>query len=170
MDIFKINLNEIAMSPLEISFSYDSDEIESRCGDLVQKGSNHKLEGTIKIEKIIGGIDVTGVLKGYIVTSCSRCLKPAKVNVPDTFSIVFIKEPKEYEPDKLLSKDDLETSFYSGKIIDIEPHIWDQVLLSIPMIALCTENCEGIPYYGGKPIEKPKTDPRWDGLKNIDLT
>ena len=75
------------------------------------------------------------------------------------------------------SADEADQVAYTGKELDLGPVVREQILLALPMDALCTEDCKGLcQVCGGNLNEKECScdrhvpDPRWAKLKNIKLT
>lgn len=102
-----------------------------------------------------------GDLRGAVQTGCARCLEPALVplEVPVTVSYVEVDEapgggkkggktpPVEDEDD---ADDEGDVLTFSGGVIDIGNEIRDEILLALPISAVCREDCAGIcPVCGG---------------------
>ena len=65
---------------------------------------------------------------------------------------------------------------YSGKEIDLQPAVREQILLSVPPPPLCREDCKGLCPQCGKDLnegecgcDRTVLDPRWAALKGIQL-
>ena len=65
---------------------------------------------------------------------------------------------------------------FDGKTIDLEPLVREQVLLALPMHAVCREDCKGLCGTCGKNLNEgecgcapSQVDPRLAALKNIKL-
>jgi uncharacterized protein len=72
--------------------------------------------------------------------------------------------------------DDANQESFDGKTIDLDPILREQVLLALPMHALCREDCKGLCGMCGQNLNEatcgcePKgMDPRLAALKNIKL-
>ncbi|MBU1239800.1 DUF177 domain-containing protein [Myxococcota bacterium] len=165
-----VHIGELAAGPREIEFSFTEQELEEHLEDLAAPRAFHRVKGILTLEQIAGAIEVTGHMEGFITVQCSRCLKPTRVDVPEFFQFIFIEEPDHFDSETELSGNDLETAFFHGDTIDLEPHIWDHVILSVPMVPLCDEACEGITYPKGKELRAPLENSPWEALKNIKIT
>ena len=69
-----------------------------------------------------------------------------------------------------------EEEVYSGKVIDLDPLVREQLVLSLPAYPVCREDCKGLcPVCGANLNEREcgcdrhVPDPRWAGLKSIKL-
>ncbi len=164
-----VTLGELNAGPQEIEFSFTQEQIEERLGDLAFPRAFHRVQGRVTLEKISGAVSVLGHMHGFLTVTCSRCLKATKVYPPESFRFTFIREPDHFDQEIELTADDLETAWFRGDTLELEPHLWDQLLLCVPMVPLCDESCEGISYYKGQEAETPKEDPRWNALKGLHL-
>ena len=139
----------------------------------------------------IGGIDfpdaahVTGVLTdnaGYMrlsikaalpyISECARCLAPVK----GVFSLDF---ERTVAPEGMLTEEQIEDNVdeyivLSGKELDIDEQLCEELILSFPQKLLCEENCEGLCPKCGKPKKdgpcgcpEKEIDPRLAVLKTF---
>jgi len=89
-----------------------------------------------------------GTLSGQLTVPCARCLEPAPVAVDSPIAVTFV-ERDEPEADSEEDTDDEAISFQHG-VIDLGVAIRDEILLAVPMTAVCRDDCAGIcPVCGG---------------------
>ena len=69
-----------------------------------------------------------------------------------------------------------EEDVYSGKEIDLDPILREQLLLALPGYPVCKDDCKGLcPVCGANlndrecGCDRHVPDPRWAGLKNVKL-
>ena len=115
---------------------------------------------------------------------CKRCLKPLAIDEPVELVRTYI--PEEQAPaGRERRGDDSEVSveaglsdeeIYSGKEIDLQPALREQILLSIPPSPVCSDDCKGLCPRCGKDLnegecgcDRTVMDPRWAALKGIQL-
>ena len=74
-----------------------------------------------------------------------------------------------------VAADDLDTFAFDGEVIELEPLLREQFVLSLPYAPLCREDCKGLcPTCGTNLNESTcnctpsKTDSRWDALLKHD--
>jgi uncharacterized protein len=81
-------------------------------------------------------------LRGVLTVSCARCLEPAPVAIDSPMAISFVEkgEDDEEAPDE--AQDDV-VKFEHG-VLDVGRPIRDEILLAVPMSAICREDCAGI--------------------------
>jgi uncharacterized protein len=108
-----------------------------------------------------------------VQTQCSRCLTPVKQPVSGEFRIVLQERTQNGESHEL-SEEDVDLFFNdSTESIDIAPLIFDEIMTSLPMKPLCSEQCEGISLNGNPSLSveygpnKITIDPRWEALKKL---
>jgi uncharacterized protein len=94
---------------------------------------------------------VAGPIKGSLTLSCSRCLDEFSYPIDTHLDIKLT--PKVLMPQGVeaeLRPDDLDIYYLEGDEVDLDPFVYDEVLLSIPAHPLCRETCEGLCQSCGK--------------------
>ncbi len=126
--------------------------------------------------------------KAELTVPCGRCLASVPVDVPVDFELTLVPSD-EYADAPHAGEDkgrgqvsgsfepqDAEEEVYTGKLIDLDPILREQVLLALPPYPVCRDDCKGLcPVCGTNLNErecgcdrKPK-DPRWAGLEKFQL-
>jgi uncharacterized protein len=137
-----------------------------------------------------GGVLVEGGLDLSLSAPCKRCATDVGLTVPVRFQLNLVPaESKRDRDEDEDGKDEAETessgSFelaqadldtYRGKTIDLDPIVREQVLLALPMHAVCREDCRGLCGMCGQNLneaacgcESRRVDPRLAVLKDIKL-
>ncbi len=119
-----------------------------------------------KEDKVI----VKGRVNAILEIECSRCLSFYPHKIDSSFDLIlYPEEDYEFEDEKELTEEDVNTIFFKDGIIDIDGIILDQINLSIPYKPLCSEDCKGLCPVCGKNLnegpcgcETKKSDPRVD--------
>lgn len=139
--------------------------------------------------KVSGGVLLTGKLTAHIVAPCKRCLTDVNLDLPVSFTLNLIPQKamvaRDDEAEETGDGGEQEGSFdledadqeaFDGKTIDLDPIVREQVLLALPMDAVCREDCKGLcPQCGINRNEKQcsceekRVDPRFAALKDIKL-
>ena len=114
---------------------------------------------------------------------CGRCLKPVTADVPVEFELTLVPAD-EYQDEAGAAEDkshhpvagsfdaeDAEEDVYTGKVIDLDPILREQVLLALPGYPVCAEGCKGLCPACGQNLndkecgcDRHVPDPRWAGL------
>jgi uncharacterized protein len=118
-----------------------------------------------------------------VTAPCSRCLAPTRVSVPleMELSLVPADEDAEEQPVEHHATDDggegsftpdqVDEERYSGKVIDLDPLVQEQLLLALPPYPVCGDGCKGLCTVCGQNLNEKECgctrhvpDPRWAGL------
>ncbi len=120
-------------------------------------------------------VSAKGWVRGKMLLLCDRCLKEFESRFKSFFEVHYRPQcgssPSEEES---LAEGDLEVVYFDGEMLDIADQIRQTVLLSVPMRALCRDDCKGLCGGCGRDLnmescrcQEPPADPRWDALKNL---
>jgi uncharacterized protein len=101
-----------------------------------------QLSGTVR--RMHEAVFFDGKMTGALKTSCSLCLEPLRLPISASFRYTFIPAKSEQKEEVELSAEDLEYGFYEGEIIDLDPVLFEQILLQMPMRVLCRDECRGL--------------------------
>ncbi len=131
---------------------------------------------TIHLSRSDSLVIVAGGISLKVELSCSRCLERFMRSLNPKFDISlspaqFQNLPAEME----LQKEDLDTEFYDGEVIDLDAIIQRQIILAMPFYPLCREDCKGLCSHCGinknqeicQCSDKEFVDPRLSGLKDF---
>lgn len=134
----------------------------------VPEGTDVSVEG--RLESVVEGVLVTVVVSTKATGECSRCLDPVHVPVE-----VELQELYEYDDPEMRSSGDEESELQrlEGDFLDLEPALRDAVVLALPRVPLCDENCLGLcPQCGVRLETDPahahdQVDSRWAALAGL---
>ena len=142
-------------------------------------GEGYDFPGSIQFKitawKADGHITIKMTSIGTVILECARCLKPFEYIFNTEFmeDFVSVDSVQEREDPECLHNEDFINS-YSDNKIDLHDFIRDNIILSIPMNAVCDENCLGICSVCGADLNKDSCacsitnlDPRWEKLKQL---
>jgi uncharacterized protein len=160
--------------------------------DAVREGFHCAAPATLhaSFRRTSGGVLLEGSVDLALSAPCKRCATEVGFTVPVRFLLNLVPaDPKrertldeeaadETETESSgsfeLTQADLDT--YHGKTIDLDPIIREQVLLALPMHAVCREDCRGLCGMCGQNLneaacgcESRRVDPRLAVLKDIKL-
>jgi uncharacterized protein len=123
-----------------------------------------------------------------IEAECGRCLVPVSADLPVDFELTLVPAD-EYEDESQGAEDrphhavagsfdakEAEEDVYTGKVIDLDPILREQVLLALPAYPVCQESCKGLCSVCGGNLNERECgcvrkvpDPRWAGLAKVKL-
>ena len=104
------------------------------------------LEWSATAERAGEEIRIAGKLSTQMEQSCSRCLEPARCEIDKTFDLFFRESDEDLidEDDIELTEEDTRTAFFAGTQLAIGDVLREQILLALPMKALCRVDCKGL--------------------------
>lgn len=94
-------------------------------------------------------ITVEGDVSGRLKLNCDRCLESF-----DYFFKAPVKESYAHTP----NDSGAEFVLYSGDVIDITPEVINDIILSLPMKSICSEDCQGLCTKCGCNLNKGRCD------------
>ncbi|HUJ95504.1 MAG TPA: DUF177 domain-containing protein [Terriglobales bacterium] len=125
--------------------------------------------------KIIQDIRVDGSLRGKMALPCARCLEPVVREVKRDFDLLY--RPLGADAgleERSVSVTEAEVSYHEGDGLLLEDVLREQVLLALPLKAVCNEDCRGLCPQCGANLNQEQCsckelaeDPRWSALKDI---
>ena len=137
--------------------------------------SREPLEVHCELSKSGDLISVKGWVIGKMDLECDRCLK-AFISHYKSFFEVHYRPQAEGNPssEDSIPEGQVEVVYFNGERLDIADQIRQTVLLSVPMRALCREDCRGLCGGCGRDLnvescqcQEPPADSRWDALKKL---
>lgn len=87
------------------------------------------------VTNIQGVFSVNGILKYEYITKCVKCLKPLSDTIEKRISEMF--ESSE-------SKEGMDSYIFTNDEIDLELPVIHNIILSLPQISVCSEDCKGL--------------------------
>jgi uncharacterized protein len=122
-------------------------------------------EGLLAVRASKSGHDVVvhGKLDAMLSIPCARCLELTKLPVHSEISVLYVPASRlgRSSADDELSDEEANTLPFDGETVILDDLVRDELVLEIPMIPLCSEDCPGMspaPNQEASP-EKP-IDPR----------
>jgi uncharacterized protein len=153
--------------------------------------AGYRSEGPLELEAHFDRVDRRVLLRARaqaaLKAPCGRCLVSVPVQVPLDFRMTFVPKDQ-YAAPPSRGEDDAERSetgasfeptsldeeTYSGKEIDLDPVVREQLILALPHYPVCRDSCKGLcPVCGANLNEKEcgcdrkVPDPRWAGLEKF---
>ena len=187
----RVNIDEIKEAGLDRSWDVSQAQLdEMLAGDRAGYRARGPAHVDARLEKLGRRVRVEADAKAELAGACRRCLAPVSVDVPVEFELTLVPaderadddapaEGKEHDKGPKggsFSADDAEEETYTGKVIDLDPIVREQLLLSMPEYPVCDEQCKGLcPVCGANlndrecGCDRHVPDPRWAGLKNVKL-
>ncbi len=187
----RVNIDEIKEAGLDRSWDVTQAQLdEMLAGDRAGYRARGPAHVDARLEKLGRRVRVEGDVRAPLTGACKRCLAPVSVEVPVELDLTFVPADERDDGDAdadaaehdrgpkagSFSADDAEEETYTGKVIDLDPIVREQILLELPEYPVCDEQCKGLcPVCGANlndrecGCDRHVPDPRWAGLKNVKL-
>jgi len=137
-----LDVKELAVRKIRIRKSYAPGTVDYHTGDFRQV---EPLEVRATAELLEGQIRVTGELHTRLEMNCARCLEPVNEDVAREFDLFYRPlATMTKEEEERLKLDDTEIAFFEGKGLFLADVLAEQVLLALPMRAICRSDCRGL--------------------------
>ena len=144
MTDYFVDLKDLVDEKVSLSGSFESGDIDFSRDNVRQATA---LNWNATAERAGVEIRINGSLTTTVEMMCSRCLEPARQDIHKGFDLFFrqrdelmFDEDQEIE----LTEKDTQTAFFSGTQLAIGEILHEQVLLALPMKALCRVDCKGL--------------------------
>jgi uncharacterized protein len=185
----RVNIDEIKDAGLRRSWDVPREAADEMvAGDRAGYRARGPVHVDARLEKIERRVLVDAHGRAEMTVPCGRCLTPVSLDLPVEFELTLVPEDEYRDADRGEETDhegltsgtfepgDAEEDVYRGKVIDLDPLVREQLVLSLPAYPVCREDCKGLcPVCGANLNEREcgcdrhVPDPRLAGLKNLKL-
>jgi uncharacterized protein len=125
--------------------------------------------------ELIKDIRLAGDFSTRVEMACARCVEPINRDVTNHFDLLYRPQGADAGRSELsVTAAEAEVGYYQGEGLLLEDALREQVLLALPLRAVCKDDCKGLcPHCGGNlnqqqcDCAEPLQDPRWSALKEI---
>ena len=159
----KINVVQIPDSGLNLQFTREGDWFSELLPDKEKCDFTlGRVDVSCSVKKAREAIVVEGTVETIVGTDCSRCIESVQAPVQGEFRYVLVPAPVDagdkFDADAELNPDDVDFGYYEGEVIDLDPMIFEQIVLLIPIKRLCLESCKGLCPHCGANLNKGSCD------------
>jgi uncharacterized protein len=132
----------------------------------IDEGAPLRLEVTV--DSVVEGFWVAGTVSGLATGECVRCLDPLEMPVRTEIGALFVYADSRTARTDDEADDAEEVFVLEGDLLDLEQAVRDAVVLDLPLLPHCREDCPGLLPDGTKAAGAERAaapvDPRWAGL------
>ena len=137
-----LDVKELTLQKLRVHQSYAPGAVDYHTRDFRQV---EPLEVRATAEMVEDQIRISGEFRTRVEMACARCLEPVVEEVSRNFDLYYrpmqsITKEEEFR----LKLDDTEMAFFEGDGLFLTDVLAEQVLLAIPMKAICRSDCKGL--------------------------
>ena len=175
-----IAIQELERHPVDFDQDFAAGEVDLG-GDLRQRAGLHAQGRAQLVEEhhgkhqTIKDIRLGGQLQTTLEFACARCLEPVAQDVKRDFELLYRPLGVDAGREELsVTGAEAEIGYYSGDGLLLEDVLREQVLLALPIKAICRQDCKGLCPHCGKNLNveqcscaEPVDDPRWTALKDL---
>jgi uncharacterized protein len=170
-----LSVKEMEVRKVRFDVTFPVGRLDFSAEELVQAGPLQAAGTAELLENSGGDFRVVGRYTVEMASQCDRCLGRARFALDAALDLF-------YQPAKVIAVDEevaidqneAEIGFYNGDGIELEEILHEQILLSLPMQRVCSEDCRGIcPECGVNRNEvscgcaEKESDPRWTALRHL---
>ena len=124
------------------------------------------LSGSSEVSRTLQGLIVKTTLATLVESECGRCLQPIKIPISTEFTELFVFSHKDRSEDDLVLPED--------GFVDLGPIARENLLLEIPINAICKPDCKGLCQTCGQNLNEADCghredpiDPRMASLRSL---
>jgi len=178
-----LRIEQIKEDGLTLEFE-EKPEVFPVLSEMVNQGECEfiaPLKTALRAIRIDDMIDVKGKVSTLVRLPCGRCLKEYETPLESRFDLTYVRRLPGFEEDA--QPDEVEVSaaemgliYFEGEVINLQDGIQEQVILALPVRALCSENCKGLCADCGSDLNagdcgcsRQPLDDRFAVLKNLKL-
>jgi len=185
----RVNIDEIKEEPLRRTWDVTRETLD---GMVAGDRAGFRARAPVQVDATLSRVERRVLLEVHaraaLTAACGRCLAATDVDVPVDFELTLVPSDEYEEAPReeqerphgraggSFESNDAEEEVFSGKVIDLDPILREQVLLALPGYPVCREGCKGLcPVCGANlnerecGCERRVPDPRWAALKDIKL-
>ncbi len=175
-----IEIKELELHPIDFREEFSPGAID--LGEVARQLTPIESEGRADLvvehhgkHEVVQDIRLRGKLATSLEVACARCLEPVVLLVERSFDLLYRPLGTDAGHEELSVTDaEAEIGYYQGEGLLLEDMLREQVLLSVPLKAVCREECKGLCPLCGKNLNEDACscadkleDPRWEALKDI---
>lgn len=184
----RVNIDEIKESGLERSWDVSREQL-----DVVvrEDRAGYRAAGparvSARLEKLARRVRLRAATRAELTCPCGRCLDSVTLAVPVDFELSLVPDEEAPPSSREAGRDrdegpaggsfraeEADEERYRGKVIDLDPILREQILLSLPAYPVCRESCKGLCSVCGQNLNERECgcarrvpDPRWAGLEKL---
>jgi len=175
-----IEIHELETHPIDFDEPFAPGTIDlgadlRQASQLESSGRAQLVEEYHGKHKLIKDIRLNGQLSTKVEIPCARCLEPVVQDVKREFDLLYrplgADAGRQETP---VTGTEAEISYYEGDGLLLEDVLREQLLLAVPLKAICGQDCRGLCPQCGTNLNvakcscvEPAEDPRWAALKDL---
>jgi uncharacterized protein len=185
----RVNIDEIKEGGLDRAWDLPRETVDEMVqGDPAAYRARAPLHVDGRLRKLERRVILDARARVALTAPCGRCLVPVDLDVPLAFELTFVPQDEAAEREATeehggdhagrvagsFAAQEADEESYSGKVIDLDPAVREQLLLALPRYPVCQESCKGLCSVCGANLnerdcgcDRHVPDPRWAGLEKL---
>lgn len=183
-----VKVDEIREKGLDLNEQLPKDKVQEAL-DASGFNADGGVDLHVHLNKVGTGVLLKGDFSAPVSVPCKRCVTEVHLKVPARFTLnlvpanlagdLGVEEEEDDEQAEIAGSfrlEDAEQDTFDGKVIDLAPIFREQLILALPMHAVCDEACKGLCTICGQNLNESQcscdtrqVDPRLAALKDIKL-
>jgi uncharacterized protein len=99
----------------------------------------------LTVKKFDNILTVTGPITFEALFTCGRCLEEFRQSIAMDMDIRLMPQTEILQASEFELKDeDMDVYYYENDEIDLDPFVYEEVLLGMPTRPVCSEDCKGL--------------------------
>jgi len=140
------------------------------------------IKASLRVQQIGDIVEIEGSISTTVRLDCGRCLQSFEMPLESQFDLTYsqldatLEQSGPNEEEIELTAEEMGLIYYQGEEIKVEKEIQEQVVLALPLKALCKPDCRGLcPRCGSDrnttscDCERSPSGGQFDALKKLDL-
>lgn len=142
----KIAVQNIDESVQELEYEEATPDLEDvlRHGNVSDYEFPNPVEVSLQYHRSGDDLVFFGQLSARPVGHCARCLESFEFSLEHEIAFVLVPASEAGEADTESAEKDLDLNFYEGDEVDLTPLVREQIILALPTVPLCKEECRGL--------------------------
>ena len=144
MNSYFVELKDLGQDKVSFEASFEPGVVDFGAENVRQIGN---LDWSASAERAGQEIRIVGALSTTLEFACARCLEPAQIAISKPFDLFFRERDEamfDEDEEVELDEKDTRTAFFTGTKLAMGDVLHEQVLLALPMKALCRVDCKGL--------------------------
>lgn len=143
--IVKIKVGSIPEEGLNLEFSRDGDWFRKVLPDEERPVFLlHRVDVRLSVKRVGRTVILEVKTETAVDLECCRCLEKFTFPIKTEFKYILSPVEERFEEELELTSEDLLSGYYKNDVIELDPVIFEQILLQIPIKPLCGDSCKGI--------------------------
>lgn len=142
----KIAVQDIDESVQELEYEEATPDLEEslRHGNVSDYEFPHPVQVSLQYHRSGDDLVFFGRMYARPMGHCARCLESFEFDLESEIAFVLVPSSQAKGEDIEAAEKDLDLNFYEGDEVDLTPLVREQIILALPTVPLCKEECRGL--------------------------